>query len=383
MPTIAQARQAIEVLEGRGDTAGAASIRAALEERGLSASVAPSFEEEQEKQRAELDQLRALERQYAQDYAESQRGSFARGIDIGTDTIGQATGSALEGIGSLLGVEGLEQYGAEVALENEADAQRKSRYQTRFDDIEGAGDFGSYLGGLAGESSPQMGASIAGGVAGAKIGASIGTSILPGIGTAAGTLVGGVIGGTVANIPFFFGMNRERQKDAIDRGLRTEVSESAAFLSSIPQAALDSVADRLLIGGLGLTSRVVGGGGIFTRGVKGVGTGALAEVPTEIGQQLIERAQAGLPIDDEEALAEYREAGIAGGLLGGSIRGTTNILGGDVVAREDAEAARLEAEDAALEAEAAALEAEARKPQTEPMPEDAPDRKSTRLNSSH
>jgi len=108
MPTIAQARQAIEVLEGRGDTAGAASIRAALEERGLSASVAPSFEEEQEKQRAELDQLRALERQYAQDYAESQRGSFARGIDIGTDTIGQATGSALEGIGSLLGVEGLE-----------------------------------------------------------------------------------------------------------------------------------------------------------------------------------------------------------------------------------------------------------------------------------
>ena len=365
MPTIAQARQAIEVLEGRGDTAGAASIRAALEERGLSTSVVPSFEAEQEQESAELDQLRALERQYAQDYAESQRGSFARGIDIGTDTIGQATGSALEGIGSLLGVEGLEQYGAEVALENEADAQRKSRYQTRFDDIEGAGDFGSYLGGLAGESSPQMGASIAGGIAGAKVGASIGTSILPGIGTATGTLVGGVIGGTVANIPFFFGMNRERQKDAIDRGLRTEVSESAAFLSSIPQAALDSVADRLLIGGLGLTSRVVGGGGIFTRGVKGVGTGALAEVPTEIGQQLIERAQAGLPIGDEEALAEYREAGIAGGLLGGSIRGTTNILGGDVAAREDAEAARLEAEDAALEAEA-------RKPQTEPMPEDAP-----------
>jgi len=374
MPTIAQARQAIEVLEGRGDTAGAASIRAALEERGLPAvaPVVPSFEEEQEQERTKLDQLRALERQYSQDYAESQRGSLARGIDIGTDTIGQATGSALEGIGSLLGVEGLEQYGAEVALENEADAQRKSRYQTRFDDIEGAGDFGSYLGGLAGESSPQMGASIAGGVAGAKIGAGIGTSILPGIGTAAGTLVGGVIGGTAANIPFFFGMNRERQKDAIDRGLRTEVSESAAFLSSIPQAALDSVADRLLIGGLGLTSRAVGGGGIFTRGVKGVGTGALAEVPTEIGQQLIERAQAGLPIGDEEALAEYREAGIAGGLLGGSIRGTTNILGGDVVAREDAEAARLEAEDAALEAEAAALEAEARKPQTEPMPEDAP-----------
>ena len=374
MPTIAQARQAIEVLEGRGDIAGAASIRAALEERGFStdpsAGIEAQLAADKQRDRSRLEELREQSRQASQDYVESQRGSFARGIDIGTDTIGQATGSALEGIGSLLGVEGLEQYGAEVALENEADAQRKSRYQTRFDDIEGAGDFGSYLGGLAGESSPQMGASIAGGVAGAKIGASIGTSILPGIGTAAGTLIGGVIGGTAANIPFFFGMNRERQKDAIDRGLRTEVSESAAFLSSIPQAALDSVADRLLIGGLGLTSRVVGGGGIFTRGVKGAGTGALAEVPTEIGQQLIERAQAGLPIADEEALAEYREAGIAGGLLGGSIRGTTNILGGDVAAREDAETARLEAEDAALEAEAAA-EAAALEAETARLEEEA------------
>ena len=368
MPTIAQARQAIEVLEGRGDAAGAASIRAALEKRGLSADSSAGIEAQlaadEQRRRSRLEGLREQSRQASQDYAESQRGSLARGIDIGTDTIGQATGSALEGIGSLLGVEGLEQYGAEVALENEADAQRKSRYQTRFDDIEGAGDFGSYLGGLAGESGPQMGASIAGGIAGAKVGAGIGTAFGP-VGTAAGTLIGGVIGGTAANIPFFYGMNRERQKDAIDRGLRTEVSESAAFLSSIPQAALDSVADRLLIGGLGLTSRVVGGGGIFTRGVKGAGTGALAEVPTEIGQQLIERAQAGLPIDDEEALAEYREAGIAGGLLGGSIRGTSNVLGGDVAAREDAETAR-------LKEEVAALEAEARKPQTEPMPEDAP-----------
>lgn len=95
---------------------------------------------------------------------EGKRGSLARGLDIGTDLVGQATGSALEGIGSLLGVEGLEQYGAEVALENEADAQRKSRFQTRFDDIEGVGDFFSYLGGIAGESAPAMAAGIVGGI---------------------------------------------------------------------------------------------------------------------------------------------------------------------------------------------------------------------------
>ena len=110
-----------------------------------------------EAQRAEQRE-RLLEQQLQSqlDYAESQRGSLARGIDIGTDIVAQATGSALEGIGGVLGLEGLEQYGAEVALENEADAQRKARFQTRFDDIEGAGSFGSYLGGIAAESAPQM-----------------------------------------------------------------------------------------------------------------------------------------------------------------------------------------------------------------------------------
>ena len=161
-------------------------------------------------------QLREQEREEASkqrqerlaDIRESRRGSVSRGLDIGTDLIAQATGSSLEGIGSLLGLEGLEEYGAEVALENEADIQRKSRYQTRFDDIEGVGDFGSYLGGIAAESAPQMGAGLAGAVTGAKIG----TAIAPGLGTLAGSVVGGIAGATLANLPFFYGMNRERQK---------------------------------------------------------------------------------------------------------------------------------------------------------------------------
>ena len=69
-----------------------------------------------------------------------------RGLDVGTDQISQATGSALEGIGGLLGLEGLEQYGAEVALENEADIQRKSRFSKRWDDVEDISSFGSYFG---------------------------------------------------------------------------------------------------------------------------------------------------------------------------------------------------------------------------------------------
>ena len=279
-----------------------------------------TFEEARARRAEKLARLQEESRQASERFRETQRGSFTRGLDIGTDLVGQATGSALEGIGSLLGLEGLEEYGAEVALENEADAQRKSQYQTRFDDIEDVGDFFSYLGGIAGESAPQLAAGIAGGVAGALAAPVVGT----------GAAVAGVAGATAANLPFFYGMNRERQKEAIEQGLRTEVTEGAAFLTALPQALLDGIADRLLVGGagaLGITQKALTGGGVFTRGTKGIGTGAIVEAPTEVGQQVLERAQAGLSLDSDEALAEYREAAIAGGLLGSAVRGTTGAFG--------------------------------------------------------
>ena len=278
-----------------------------------------TFEEARARRAEKLARLQEEARQASERFRETQRGSFTRGLDIGTDLVGQATGSALEGIGSLLGLEGLEEYGAEVALENEADAQRKSQYQTRFDDIEDVGDFFSYLGGIAGESAPQLAAGIAGGIAGALAAPVVGT----------GAAVAGIAGATAANLPFFYGMNRERQKEAVEQGLRTEVSEGAAFLTALPQALLDGIADRLLIGGagaLGITQKALTGGGVFTRGTKGIGTGAIVEAPTEVGQQMLERAQAGLSLDSDEALAEYREAAIAGGLLGSAVRGTTGAL---------------------------------------------------------
>jgi len=136
-------------------------------------------------------------------------------------------------------------------------------------------------------------------------------------------------------------MNREAQKEAIEQGYRAEMNEGAAFLASLPQSTLDLISDRLLVGlgpKVGVNVEALSRrGGLYTRGAKGAALGATVEIPTEVGQQLIERYQAGMPIDTPEAVDEYLEVMAAAGLVGGSIRGTTNIVGGDLAKAEERE----------------------------------------------
>ena len=77
---------------------------------------------------------------------------------------------------------------------------------------------------------------------------------------------GAVIGGLAANLPFFYGSNREAQKEEVAAGNRVEVSEGAAALTAIPHSILDIIADRFLVGGF--TGKLINGGGLFTRGIK-------------------------------------------------------------------------------------------------------------------
>ena len=241
--------------------------------------------------------------------------ALGRGISRGIDVTQQNLGSAVEGIGSILGLEGLEKYGADVALANEAELQAAERYATRLKDVEGVGTGLSYTGEIAGESAPMMAGAMAGGAAGAAIGAGFG-----GVGAIPGAVIGAGLGAAASMFPLFYGGNRERQKEAIERGERTELSEGAAALTAIPQAALDAI-----LTGLGAKFFVKPaaeiGGGLLTRAGKGAGVGAATEIPTEIGQAVLERLQAGLPVADAEAMREYGEAGVAAGLLGGGVGG--------------------------------------------------------------
>lgn len=191
------------------------------------------------------------------------RTALGRGFSRGVDVAGQAFGSALEGLGSSLGIEGLEEYGAEMAAENIAQLEEQERYATRLKDVEDADSALDFFLETLGETAPLTIASLVAGAAGTLTAPAGAVAAVAGAGAAA-----------LSQLPFFYGFNRERQKEAIQQGLQTEISEGAAFLTAIPQAALDAIAERLLIGGF-FTEKALRSGGIFTRGVKGLGTGII------------------------------------------------------------------------------------------------------------
>ena len=247
--------------------------------------------------------------------------ALGRGASVGIDVLQQMYGSALEGVGKVTGIEGLRDYGASVVEANQEEIEEKQKAFTQRQDVGSVGDAFSFYGETLGQNLPQLGTSIGAGLATQAL-----LPFAPGVGF--------LVGALASNIPFFYGSHRERQKEAIEQGKRTELDEGTAFMYSLPAAALDTVVDKFLVGlkplGLGINKGALAPsvGGLFTRTAKGATAGAATEIPTEIGQQLIERYQAGLPIDDDEAIKEYIDVAIAAGLVGGTVRGTTNALTG-------------------------------------------------------
>jgi len=289
--------------------------------------------------------------------------ALGRGASVGIDMLQQMYGSAIEGVGNVTGIDALRDYGASVVETNEQQIAEKQQDFTRREDIgkDGSyvGDAFSFYGETLGQNLPQLGTSI-----GAGLVAQTALPFAPGVGF--------LIGALASNIPFFYGSHRERQKEAVEQGVRTELDEGTAFMYSLPAAALDTVVDRILVGlkplGLGLNKTALSPtvGGIFTRAAKGAGAGATVEIPTEIGQQVIERYQAGLPIDNDEAIKEYIDVGIAAGLVGGTVKATTSVVTGDTKENiEKKEAAltkrQLEIDNALQTAEAKELQQNAEK----------------------
>jgi hypothetical protein len=278
---------------------------------------------EQERIRAFIDEK---ENAFAADY-EARYGAplavddgtaLGRGFEMGKAGAYSRLGTTAEYIGSGLGLESLANFGRGMREEGDYEAFLESLRQpapTRREDVTGIGSALTYVGEGIGQSIPEAAAPLLATIAGTAAGTvATGNPIT-------GTAIG-IGAGTVTGLPSFFGGNIQRQEEEVAAGRKEEVDVADAIIGAIGQATINSVADKFLILGI-----LKPGQKWLTRTVTGAAEGAVAEVPSEITQTMIERFQAGLPLDNDEAISEYIDAGILGGVMGGGIRATTAGLG--------------------------------------------------------
>lgn len=203
-----------------------------------------------------------------------------------------------------------------------ADQVSWDKVQKAYDDkglLSAAGEAISQIPYAISEQLPNLGTSIGG----ARLGALAGSPFGP-----VGSVIGGGAGLIAPSVIQALGGNVERQAA---EGQPVNVGKAA--LAAAPQAALDVAGSFIPLGGklvskltglpvealLGRTSAQaakLAEEKLLTTLAKGTATGALAEIPTEVAQQMLERAQAGLSLTSPDALKEYGETAYQVGLLG-------------------------------------------------------------------
>jgi hypothetical protein len=262
------------------------------------------------------------------------------------------------------GLERSEAIGAEFAPGASLEAVKQAYAERGL--LGGAGEAISQIPTALAEQFPQTAATLGSARAGAMAGQRIAGP--------RGALIGGGLGAIAPSVAQLFGSGLERQAA---EGVE-DISASKALAAAVPGAALEAAATfiplgRTLIGkilGPGATkamTRVTAEGrenlakeGLAKVLAKGTATGALLEIPTEVIQQMLERAQAGLPLTSEDAYAEYGEAAYGAGLVGGPFGavgrvGQRSVARGEIAEKE----AAATAEEQRKAAEAAQAEAEA------------------------
>ena len=146
---------------------------------------------------------------------------------------------------------------------------------------------------------------------------------------APGAVATGISG--LASAIQFAGSNLQRQQE---RGIELEDTNiGGAIATAIPQAALETLSFRMIPG----VQRLFGKAGkeiteaqaaeiakqgivrsTAAYGAQGARTGGI-EGATEVGQQFLERLQAGLTLGDQDAVNEFVESFIGGAVLGGTL----------------------------------------------------------------
>lgn len=296
-------------------------------------------------------------------------------ISSGRTAIGAATGDANEAARA-----GLER-GKDIGRRYE-DGVSLDRVKQAYNErglLSAAGEVASQIPKALAEQAPNIAATLGS----ARLGATAGSAFGP-----AGTVIGGISGAVAPGLASMFGSNVERQAaEQAKEGRATNVDVGSAAAAAVPQAALDAAATFIPLGGR-LVSKLIGVPTELLIGkaaakstkladekllavlAKGTAVGAAAEIPTEVAQQMLERAQAGLSLSSPEALAEYGETAYqvsllapigAAGRLSERSGARDNVLAQDAATRRErfieqdkATAAKTKADKIAADAAAAA-----------------------------
>ena len=249
------------------------------------------------------------------------------GLIAGLEKGAESTFSQLRsGLGALLG-SGDE--AARAGLERGEDIGRRYADQVSLEKVKqaytdkgllsAAGEAISQVPYAISEQLPNLATSIGG----ARLGALAGSPFGP-----VGSVVGGTAGFIAPSVIQALGGNVERQAAE-----GQPVSVSKALPAAAGQGALEAASNFIPLGGrlvskltglpvealLGRTSAQaakLADERLLATLAKGTATGAMAEIPTEVAQQMLERAQAGLSLSSPDALKEYGETAYQVGLLG-------------------------------------------------------------------
>ena len=275
---------------------------------------------------------------------------FGQSVSAGIQGLQSSAYGGLETFGKAFGSDWLEQTGKEGVIRNDAEQQAILPDEQRAD----PGFNTAYAKQAVGETTPYMGLGLAGGFAGQAAGAAIGSALFPGVGTVLGGLAGRGLGsligtGVGATAAYFLpqvGSAASRQRDAY--GSITD--PGAAIGAGLLTYMTESVMDVFLLKGGGklLSAAATKGYAIPEKVAKSKVANILAdasigggiEAAQEVSQAMIERISAGLPLDDEEAMYEYKVAGLTAAGIGAGMGGGAGVIKHGLSGRKDKQTAK-------------------------------------------
>jgi hypothetical protein len=244
--------------------------------------------------------------------------AIGRGWERGMASAKTRLGTTQRIIGEQTGLDFLKNYGIDVEEQGNYEqllAQLSQPTPLEYTDVKGLGSGFTFVGEQLGQTAPETGA-----IMGATLLGTIGGTAATG-NPVTGTALG-ITAGALTAAPTIFGGNVQRQEEEVKAGRKDKVDLTDALAATVGQATIESITDKLI-----LLKLVKPGQKIFSRTIGGLIEGAALEAPTEILQQVLERAQAGLPLDDDAAIQEYITGGISGAVVGGSIRAPLAMTG--------------------------------------------------------